>query len=50
MIQVGVGGVFKERRGPYPLLFGQCLEGKEVSVKSLSCCHDDKQQSHDTSN
>ena len=36
MIQVGVGGVFKEGHGPYPLLFGQRLEGKEVSVKSRS--------------
>ena len=42
MVQVGVGGVFKEGRGHHPLLLRQVFEGKEVSVESLSCCHDDK--------
>ena len=42
VVQVGVGGVFKEGRGHHPLLLRQVFEGKEVSVESLSCCHDDK--------
>lgn len=42
VVGVGVGRVFKEGHGHHPLLLCQRLEGKEVSVKSLTCCHDDK--------